>query len=161
MADNNIMDWDSTIEDDGKSGGSSYIVLPEGDYDFVVTGMERAHFPGSAKIPACNKMDLTLTVKTDKGMAEVKESLILYKTMEWKLSAFFRSIGLKKFGQPLVMDWSAVPGALGRAHFVPRKWTGKDGNEHESNAVDKYIDAKVDANGMRAVDADSDDDLPF
>ena len=42
--DNNIMDWDSAIESDG----SQFIVLPEGDYDFIVTGFERGRFPGSA-----------------------------------------------------------------------------------------------------------------
>lgn len=35
--DNNIMNWDDVIENDGQE----YILLPEGDYTFVVTGFER------------------------------------------------------------------------------------------------------------------------
>ena len=64
--DNNIMDWDSAIESDG----SQFIVLPEGDYDFIVTGFERGRYPGSAKIPACNKASLTLTVELPDGKTQ-------------------------------------------------------------------------------------------
>ena len=47
--------WDDQISVDGEQ----YVVLEEGDYDFTVTGFERGRFPGSAKIPACNKAVLT------------------------------------------------------------------------------------------------------
>ena len=49
------MDWDDAIENDGQE----FIILPEGDYNFMVTGFERGRFPGSAKIPACNKATIT------------------------------------------------------------------------------------------------------
>ena len=35
--DNNIMNWDDTIENDGQE----FVVLPEGDYTFTVTNFER------------------------------------------------------------------------------------------------------------------------
>ena len=41
--------------------GGEFLLLDEGDYDFTVTAFERGRFPGSAKIPACNKAVLTLT----------------------------------------------------------------------------------------------------
>ena len=47
--------WNDTIEHD-----SEYTLLPEGDYDFEVTRLERARHNGSAKLPACNKAVLTL-----------------------------------------------------------------------------------------------------
>ena len=47
--DNSVMDWNDVIEDDGQE----FVLLPEGDYNFVVTDFERGRFPGSAKIPAC------------------------------------------------------------------------------------------------------------
>ena len=64
--DNNIMDWGDTIENDGQE----FIILPEGDYTFTVTNFERGRFPGSAKIPACNKATLTIQIDNDKGSAK-------------------------------------------------------------------------------------------
>lgn len=44
---NNVgMDWNDTIESDGQE----FIILPEGDYNFVVAAFERGRFPGSAKM---------------------------------------------------------------------------------------------------------------
>ena len=34
------------------------------------------------------------------------------------MSAFFSSLGLKKKGEPLRMNWNAVPGSTGRAHIT-------------------------------------------
>ena len=48
---NAAMDWDDALENDGQE----FIILPEGDYNFIVTDFERGRFPGSAKMPACNK----------------------------------------------------------------------------------------------------------
>ena len=94
--DANLMDWDSAIESDGQQ----FIVLDEGDYTFTVTGFERGRYPGSAKIPACNKASLTLTIDLPGGQTAIcKEDLILYRTLEWKLAAFFRAIGQKKSGE--------------------------------------------------------------
>ena len=60
--------------------------------------------------------------------------------MEWKVSSFFRSLGLKKSGEPLVMDWSKVEGAKGRGHFKPDTYTGNDGRVHDKNELDYFID---------------------
>ena len=43
--DNSVMDQNDVIEDDGQE----YVLLPEGDYNFIVTNFERGRFPGSAK----------------------------------------------------------------------------------------------------------------
>ena len=120
---NMFLDWNDTIESDGQE----FITLEEGDYVFEVTGFERGRFPGGQKIPACNKAALTLQVKTDAGTAVIRTDLLLYKTMEWKLSSFFRCIGQKKHGERLTMDWSKVIGSRGRAHFKPRTYTDRDG----------------------------------
>lgn len=134
--DSNLMDWDSAIESDGQQ----FIVLDEGDYTFTVTGFERGRYPGSAKIPACNKASLTFTVELPDGQTTTcKEDLILYRTLEWKLASFFRAIGQKKSGERVVMDWNKVMGARGRAHFKPRTYNS-NGSEHTTNAVDRYYD---------------------
>jgi len=75
------MDWDDEIQNDGQE----FVILPEGDYNFTVTDFERGRFPGSAKIPACNKASLTLQVKTDDGLAMIRTDLLLYRTLEWRI----------------------------------------------------------------------------
>ena len=154
--DTNIMDWDSTIEDDGQGG---FVLLSEGDYEFTVTGLERARHNGSAKIPACNKAILTLSIETDAGVAQVKTSLLLYKTMEWKLSSFFRCIGQKKHGERLVMDWNAVLGASGMCHIIQRTFTGNDGTLKKANDVQYFIDY-IPQDKRPQLD-DSGEDIPF
>ena len=62
-----LLDWDSEIEDDSEGGQA--VILEEGDYEFEVTEFTRGRFNGSTKIPACNRAELVLTIKTDKGNA--------------------------------------------------------------------------------------------
>ncbi len=133
---NMCMDWDDVLENDGQE----FVILPEGDYNFVVKDFERGRFPGSAKIPPCNKASLTLQVKTDKGIATIRTDLLLYRTLEWRLSSFFRCIGQKQHGQRLTMDWNRVIGSKGRARFKPRNYVDKDGNDKVTNDVDKFFD---------------------
>ena len=159
---NMFLDWDDAIESDGQE----FITLEEGDYNFTVTGFERGRFPGGVKIPACNKAALTLQVKTPDGIAVIHTDLLLYRTLEWRISAFFRCIGQKKHGERLVMDWNRVTGSKGRAHFKPRTYTDRDGNERTANDVDRFYDwdekffpAGGDDSGF--VELGPDDDLPF
>ena len=156
---NMCMDWDDSIDNDGQE----FVILEEGDYNFTVTSFERGRFPGSAKIPACNKATLTFEVNTTKGTAFIKTDLILYRSLEWRISSFFRSIGQKKHGERLVMDWNKVVGSRGRAHFKPRAYIGSDGQEHKANDVAYFIDYDeknfTDADGF--TETADDDDLPF
>ena len=115
--DNSVMDWNDVIEDDGQE----FVLLPEGDYNFVVTNFERGRFPGSAKIPATNKATISIQIFSELGVASMKFDLILSKALTWKLSAFFRSIGQKKRGEKITMDWNKVLGAKGRAHIKQRR----------------------------------------
>ena len=118
MADTNqnvALDWGDTLESDGQE----FVTLPEGDYNFTVTGFERGRFPGSAKMSACNKASLTLQVETKDGIAIVHTDLILNRVMEWQLSAFFRSIGQKKHGERLVIFWSMAMPSVAEAGSLP------------------------------------------
>lgn len=118
--------WDDEISSDD----SQYIILEEGDYNFTVTNFERGRFPGSAKLPACNKAALTLAVETPEGTAFIKYDLILWSSLEWKISEFFRAIGQKKHGEKFVPRWNAVIGAKGRGALspapIPRKTVRKE-----------------------------------
>ena len=131
------MGWDDEIQEDGQD----FLVLEEGDYNFTVTNMERSMSSGSGKIPASNMAKLTLSVEAGDGKtASCNTNIILYRTLEWKISQFFRSIGQKKDGEKVRMDWGKVIGSVGRAHFKPRTYKNKNGEDRQTNEVDYFID---------------------
>lgn len=157
---NMCMDWNDAIENDGQE----FVILEEGDYNFEVVEFERGRYPGSAKIPACNKAALTLAVMTEDGKrVTVKFDLILFRTLEWRISQFFRCIGQKKHGERLVMDWNKVLGSKGRAKFKPRTYTNRDGEERETNDVVTFYDYDESffANDTNWTEITDDDELPF
>jgi len=116
--------WDDEIEKD-----SDFILLDPGDYDFTVVNFERKRFEGSDKLPPCPMAVVQLQIKTTQGPASIFHRLYLHSRSEWGLSLFFSSIGQKKKGEKLKMDWNAVPGSTGRAKIGIRSWDGKDYNE--------------------------------
>lgn len=129
-------DWDDEIENDGQS----FELLPEGDYDFTVTGFERERYPGGAKIPACNKAVLSLAISGGGKSGTVKHNLLLYSSLEWKLCEFFTAIGQRKHGEKLRMNWNGVVGTTGRCKVGVRKWTNKNGAEMESNEIKAFYE---------------------
>ena len=161
MSENRSFDWDDTIENDGQE----FIILPEGDYVYTVTGFERAYQNSTPKIPGgCNKAILTLEVKTAAGTAVFNTNLLLYSSIIFRVAAFFRSIGLKKHGEPLKMNWPAIIGKKGMAHIKPRTYTGNDGQERTTNDVVRWIDydpAKMEEVQSRANFDEMDEDIPF
>lgn len=157
---NYLIDWNDEISNEGQE----FVTLEEGDYLFRVIKFERGRYLGSAKIPPCNKAIITVEVPTEKGVAIAKVDLILYRTLEWKLCAFFRCIGQKKHGEKLVMDWNKVLGAVGKAHFKPRTYTNQNGEERIINDIEKFIDYDEEFFKEQGLDNQieiSDDDLPF
>lgn len=136
-----VYDWDDEISDDGNG---SFVTLEEGSYDFEVTKFERGHYTPSAnsKTPACNQANITIKISTKDGDAYIVDKFPLASTMEWKASAFFRSIGLKKHGEPLKMRWTETIGCKGRAYITKTKGEKQD---VYFNNVKNYLDpVKVD-----------------
>ena len=133
-----IMDWNDTIETDG----SDYIILDEGDYNFVIMDFERGRFPGSTKIPPCNMAKVFLRIDGgDLGTGLVVENIYLAEKFQWKAAAFLRSIGLKKHGEKVA--WRQLvhcDGERGRCHVFVDTFTGKDGSEKQSNKVKNFFD---------------------
>ena len=127
------MTWDDVLENT-----SPYVLLPEGDYCFTVTDLERGHFPGSAKIGACAQATLTLEVTTKNGIAKCKVFLYSHPRCKQRIEYFFRCIGQLKYGQEAHIDWSKVVGAHGYAHFRPNTYTNKEGITHTYNSVVYY-----------------------
>lgn len=127
--------WDDEISQE-----SEFVLLPEGDYDFEVISFERSRSNGSDKLPPSNMAILNIRVTNGKESTAVKEYLVLHTKMEWKLSQFFRSIGQKKQGEPVRMNWSAVPGAKGRCKVIVEKYTNDKGEQKDTNRIAKFYD---------------------
>jgi len=117
-------DWDSEI-----SRESEFVLLPDGEYEFTVTNMERQRFDGSDKMAPCPMAKVTLEVLSRDGNVTISDRLLLNSKLEWKLSAFFGSIGQKKHGDKLKMNWGAVVGSTGHAKIGTREYNGKKYNE--------------------------------
>lgn len=119
-------DWNDEISQD-----SEFLLLPEGDYKFIVESYERArHTPSpGGKLPACNKAIVTVLIKTQDGDIRLKHNLFLHSSTEGMLSAFFGAIGLKKKGEPLKMNWNATAGKEGVCKVGQREYNGNKYNE--------------------------------
>lgn len=154
------LNWDDEIVKD-----SDFVLLPEGDYNFRVTAFERGRHNGSEKLPPCNKAVVTLEIDSPEGLgaapakAYIKHNLFLHSRCEGLLSNFFTGIGQKKHGEPLKMNWNTVIGSTGRCKVTIRKWTGKDGNEMQSNEVKKFYEPP--ANTAPKPRKSEPDDYPF
>ena len=129
MEQNKALNWDDEIQQE-----STFTLLPEGDYDFKVINFERAWYDGSDKIPPCNKAIITIKIEAPEGTAELKENLFLTTKTEGLLSAFFASIGQKKKGEPLRMNWNKVIGATGKANIGTRTY-----NDSTYNQVKRWL----------------------
>lgn len=128
--------WDDEIEKE-----SDFILLPEGDYEFTVTGFERGRHQGSDKLPPCNKAVLSLSIDSPEGTVVLKHNLFLHTKTEGKLSAFFCAIGQKKHGEKLRMNWNAVIGSKGKCKVGIRTWRSTQTNEEmKSNEIKRFYD---------------------
>lgn len=127
--------WDDEIEKE-----SEFELLPEGDYDFRITGFERGRHGGSGKLPACNKAMITLCVSSQSDSTMLKHNLFLHEKTEGLLSAFFLSIGQKKHGEKLKMDWGKVVGSTGRCSLIVHEWTSDSGEKRQSNNIKKFYE---------------------
>ena len=156
MADfeNELFDWDSEIESDGQE----YVTVQPGDYAFTVTKVERQNYPGNVnnggKIPACQMALVTGSIDVPKGTATFRERLYLCKSFEWKLSSFFRCLGMKKHGEKLRMNFPGAVGKRGMAKFSVREYDGKTYNQ-----IEQYYD--YDPDKLKGFTEVKDDELPW
>ena len=132
-----ILPWDAVIG--GKDG--PYLLLQEGDYNFVVGRIRKETLParnGGVPVP---RAVLQLVIPTERGKAFCRLELFLRKTSEWRLCAFFRCIGRKRSGETYRMDWDTVQGMQGRGHFSPVTYLPTDGAEPRTvNRLVRFYD---------------------
>jgi len=127
--------WEDEIEE----GGPSFVLLPEGDYNFTVEKFERARHNGSANLPSCPMALLTLKIDGgEHGQGSVIHRLFLHSKTEGFLSNFFEAIGQKQEGERVKMNWNAVMGAQGRCKLEINKYI-RDGEERQNNQVKTFL----------------------
>lgn len=114
--------WDDSITNDSQ-------VLPEGDYNVTIEKYDRSRSNGG-KLPPCNMAIVYFIVHAPGRDITIRENYMLHTSLEWKLSELFRGVGLKKEGEELRMDWSALPGKTARARIVVA--TSRNGNEYNN-----------------------------
>ena len=134
------LDWNAEIENEG----TPFVVAEPGDYDFTVTGFERARFGGSAKMPPCNQAQLTIQIHIpgEANPCTIKHNLFLHSKTEWKLCEFFTSIGQRKHGERVSMNWNAVLGASGRCKVSKRSFPSKNDPSKTmwANDIEKFYE---------------------
>ena len=155
MAEAKFLSWDSEITKDTQE----FILLPAGDYPFIVQGLEKSIYEGdSEKIgKGCPMAVLKIVVDGGSlGHASIQDRLYLTSSMEWKLGSFFRCIGQKTHGKEYKMDWNNDIGKQGLCKIKVENWVGNDGQPKQSNRIDKYLECDA----VKAPTAPQ-QDLPF
>ena len=128
--------WDDEIEKDG----GDFVLLPDGDYNFEVIDFERGRHPGSEKLPACNKATLHIRIVAPEGTITLQHNLFLHSKTEGMLSSFFASIGQKKKGEKVKMNWNVVTGSTGKLKLGSKTYT-KDGEvKGPFNEIKKFYE---------------------
>ena len=144
-----VFDWDDEISDDGSGEALESVILPAGNYDFEVIKTEKGFYqPGpKSSLPPCNMVKAFLRVDGGElGKSLVVENLYLCERTEWKISAFLRSIGLKKQGEPVsVRQLLHCDGEKGRCSVIVDTFTGQDGQERKNNKLGRFFDPDPEA----------------
>lgn len=147
-----IIDWDVTElpPDDGNHGG--WAVLEDGYYPFTVQKFERGRFEGSQKMQACPMAVLTLKVQGANGEeALVTQRMYMLERMVWKVSQFMAAIGngRNEHGN-VVINWGDVEGRGGWLKLKKRAYTNRDGQQRETNDVDRFCEPEEHEKAWRA-----------
>ena len=128
--------WD----DEFTNISQDFVLLPEGEYYFEVTGMERARFEGSAKLPPCSMAKLTLKIFGGAlGDTTVTHRLYLHTKTQGLLGAFFESIGQCKKGDTFRPRWNEVVGSKVRCKLGVHDYVKKSGDPGQSNGVNRFL----------------------
>lgn len=138
MIENREFNWDDEILEESRE----FKLLDEGDYQYTVVKVERARSQGSGKLPPCNMAKVTFKIADN----EIIENFILHSSLEWKLSQLFLSVGMKKRGEPLRMNWTAIQGKTGKCNVYVDKFPKKDGTEGTTNRIKKFYAYDEDIN---------------
>ena len=149
------LDWDvcEADPDDGHHGG--WTLLPEGFYPFRVERMERERYQGSQKMPQCPMAKLTLAVTGADGRdTTVQQRLYITRNQLWKVSRFMESVGRGRNGAgKVIIDWGGIEGMGGFVKLKVRSYTGRDGQERQTNDVEWFVKPEEQQEAWESYDA--------
>lgn len=149
------LDWDvcEADPDDGSHGG--WTLLPEGFYPFRVERMERERYQGSQKMPQCPMAKLTLAVTGADGRdTAVQQRLYITRNQLWKVSRFMESVGRGRNGAgKVIIDWGGIEGSTGWVKLKVRSYTGRDGQERQTNDVEWFVKPEEQEEAWKSYDA--------
>lgn len=120
-----VLGWDSKIDNPDEG---DFTLFPDGIYPFSVTKFERGRHEASDNLPECPmaKVYLEFDGGPQLGTTTVMHRLFLHTKTQGMLAQFFKGIGLRKHGEPLVLDWNAIHGRKGYAKLGTRKYNNED-----------------------------------
>lgn len=149
------LDWDvcEADPDDGSHGG--WTLLPEGFYPFRVEKMERERYQGSQKMPQCPMAKLTLAVTGADGRdTSVQQRLYITRNRLWKVSRFMESVGRgRNEAGKVIIDWGGIEGMGGFVKLKVRSYTGRDGQERQTNDVEWFVKPEEQQEAWESYDA--------
>lgn len=132
------LDWDmSEAADEG-----GFALLPAGVYAFAVEKLERERFEGSAKMAACPRAHLTLSViGADGTTGTVHERMMLNSKMVWRIAQLFKCLGWAEDPETgkVPVAWNEVEGKGGYLKLKVRTYKKKDGEDGEANEVETWL----------------------
>ena len=140
MADNNTtmsqgFGWDDEVVE------QTFELMPEGDYHFTVTGMQRGWYepkrPG--KISACNQADIELSFSWLNAAGQRRNNKLTYslkltQSLAFLIWQFFEGVGLHTHGDGMTrFPWDKIVGCKGIAKVPQREGsTGRRFNSGDS-----------------------------
>ena len=132
--------WDDEFTNEQQE----FVLLPEGEYPFEVTQMERARYEGGAKLPPCSMAKLTLRIYGGgQGAPPPAHPPYPQTKTQGLLGAFFESIGQCKRGETFRPRWNEVVGAKGICKLGVREYTKQSGphagETGQSNEVQRFL----------------------
>lgn len=112
-----------------------YVLLEPGEYQFKVEDVDFDDHNGSAKIPPCGKVIVSLSVETEQGKAYIKNNFYVCKEGAGMIASFLKSIGVLKDGQKtFTPDWESYVGKTGMVKTSQHEYNG-----NTYNNVDRFL----------------------
>ena len=117
--------------------------------------MERERYQGSQKMPQCPMAKLTLSVTGADGRdTAVQQRLYITRNQLWKVSRFMESVGRGRNGAgKVIIDWGGIEGSTGWVKLKVRSYTGRDGQERQTNDVEWFVKPEEQQEAWESYDA--------
>lgn len=149
------LDWDVCEADPDDGSHGEWTLLPEGFYPFRVERMERERYQGSQKMPQCPMAKLTLSVTGADGRdTTVQQRLYITRNQLWKVSRFMESVGRGRNADgKVIIDWGGIEGTGGFVKLKVRSYTGRDGQERQTNDVERFVKPEEQQEAWESYDA--------